>query len=127
MALDIFFKMREHISDLKACIIENDTNVDFVTSDDPAVIINRFYAQKVKSQSHAFGSAGAILILPLSPKFLLFCYDGDVYNLEGKFGNFVKMDRINDINFLNNLQYLKAEKTYTLSHGKTATQFAIIV
>ncbi len=53
-----YFQSREYVDDLKITILDNQTQVDFVTSDDPAVFVNRFYTQRVKSQSFGIKFVG---------------------------------------------------------------------
>jgi hypothetical protein len=122
MSLSLFAEMRKNIVDLKPCIIRNETRLDFVTSDDPAIIINKFHVQRLKRSSHAFGSAGAILVLPLSPRLLLCCYDGDVYNLIGREGAFLRITKVADAEMFNELQNLKAERNIYFSQWDTRDQ-----
>jgi hypothetical protein len=70
------------VDDLKVRIIRNRTSVPFVTSDDPAILTNRWHQQYPRARHRSFGiaNAGAVLFLPLSPSLLAMFLDGDVYS-----------------------------------------------
>jgi hypothetical protein len=76
------------IDDLKVRIIRNLTSDPFITSDDPAVLANRWHQQDARALHRSFGiaSAGAVLFLPLSPTLLAVLLDGDVYTAESSRG-----------------------------------------
>jgi hypothetical protein len=116
-AIATFFDTVQTISDLKVCIIRNDTRAPFVTSDDPAVMINRFYAQRLGPRWNSFGiaSAGLMLVLPLSPAYLMCAYDGDVYTCPDKTKNIVPLKKEEDATALNTLQFLKAAENIYFS------------
>ena len=114
--LQMYTGIRETVTDLKACLVKNDTSVDFVTSDDPVVFTSRFHAQKIKSRVFGTSSAGAMFYFPLSPRLLLMCYDGDVYTVHDKRGNFLSVTKKRDVYACNELQYLNASRNVYFSH-----------
>ena len=120
--LKMYTGIRETVTDLRACLVKNDTSVDFVTSDDPVVFTSRFHAQKIKSSVFGTSSAGAIFYFPLSPRLLLMCYDGDVYTLRDKTGNFVSVTKKRDVYSCNELQYLNASKNVYFSRWSQKDQ-----
>jgi hypothetical protein len=69
------------IDDLKVTIVRNRTSRDFVTSDDPAVMTNRWLIQRKGIRSFGFSAAGLILFLPLGPRALALAYDPAVYSI----------------------------------------------
>jgi hypothetical protein len=75
-------------SDLSICIVRNQTHAPFIASDDPSVLTNRLYAQNrvAKGMTSGIASAGAILLLPISPQCLVVIYGGDVYYLPNNLG-----------------------------------------
>jgi hypothetical protein len=97
------------VSDLKVCLVRNRTNVPFVTSDDPAILTNRWRLHNVRLDGPSFGlsSAGNLLILPISPKVLFFAYDGDIHSFPHT-GGWVDVSKEADIDALNQHQYLNA-------------------
>jgi len=54
-AILIYYEKRQFISDLKKRIIVNDTDLNFFTSDDPSIHVNRFYVQKLRPPGQSAG------------------------------------------------------------------------
>ena len=102
-------KSRDTIDDLKVAIVRNETNIDFVTSDDPAVLTNRVHLQTLKCNSFGLISCGMQLFLPLTPKLALIAYDTDAYGAPNKRGNWIPISRPRDVLALNELQYLNCD------------------
>jgi hypothetical protein len=123
-----YMEMRDRIADLKGCIIRNEAQSDFITSDDPAILVNKFYAQRLQSSNFGIGSSGVCFFMPLSPRFSVICYDGGVYTIPDKRGFEVTIAKNTDVLALNELQYLKAaENLYYFSWGdrdKLQSEFA---
>lgn len=94
--------------DLKMALLINVSDSDFVTSDDPAILTNRYHVQRLKNSRYGIGSAGTMLVLPLSPRLALVCYDGAVYTVPDKIGETVYLRRSSDITAINELQFLNA-------------------
>lgn len=107
IAMRTFADAIHSVSDLKVCLLRNRTQVPFVTSDDPAILTNRWYLQspKTKGMSFGIGSAGNIFALPLSPVVLCLGYDGDVYSVPHKNG-WVDVRQHSDVEALNQHQFL---------------------
>jgi len=106
MAMHIFVEVIDIVDDLKVCLIRNRTAIPFFTSDDPAVMTNRWYMENRRTAGHSFGlqSAGALLLLPLSPRVLCLAYDGDVYSVPHSEG-WVEVKRKHDIQAFNQHQF----------------------
>jgi len=100
----------KYISDLKVCLVRNRASSPFITSDDPAISTNRFYAQRVGSRfgGVGLGNAGAMIFMPLTPEYLVVSYDGGVYTVPGKIGCVIETHRLLDVAAVNELQHLKA-------------------
>ncbi|WP_158703143.1 DUF4238 domain-containing protein [Pseudomonas chlororaphis] len=107
IAMRAFHDARMSIDDLKVCLIRNRTSLPFVTSDDPAVMTNRWHQQdrRVRGVAPGLASSGALLMLPLSPEILCLAYDGDVYSVDHKNG-WVEVKRESDIYAFNQHQFL---------------------
>lgn len=107
MAMRMFAKSMDVVADLKICLLRNKTCTPFLTSDDPAILTNRWHLDSTRRRVHSFGlhSAGAILILPLSPHILCLGYDGDVYSVPHDNG-WVTVRRDSDIDAFNQHQFL---------------------
>lgn len=106
MAMHTFVQAIDIVDDLKVCLIRNRTTIPFITSDDPAVITNRWYMEdhRTAGRSHGLKSAGALLLLPLSPRVLCLAYDGDVYSVPHTAG-WVEVRRERDIQAFNQHQF----------------------
>ena len=110
-----------YMEDLKVIIFSNATNIDFVTSDNPAVMTNRFQLQKLKSRNFGLKSSGAILSMPLTPRLSALCYDAGVYSVPNASGTpFVEIATEDDVYAVNQLQYLSAGKNIYFSRWDDA-------
>lgn len=107
IALLAFAENLDALDDLKVVLIKNKTSTPFVTSDDPAVLVNRWYINNkyILGSGNGVQSSGMICVLPISPSVCCVAYDGDVYSIPNK-SNWVETKRLSDINALNDLQYL---------------------
>ena len=103
-----FVDAMHSLDDLKFCIIKNKTDVPFITSDNPAVLTNKWHLDNVRSPGNSFGmgSAGTLAILPLTPKLLFLGYDGDVYSIPNERG-VVEIKNARDTIALNRHQFLQ--------------------
>lgn len=88
VAIRAFAENMHILDDLKVCLIKNKTNIPFITSDDPAVLTNKWWLTDNRTKGRSFGltSAGNIFLLPITPKLLCIGYDGDVYSIPHKAG-----------------------------------------
>jgi Protein of unknown function (DUF4238) len=101
----------DYIRDLKLVIFRNKTTIDFVTSDNPATMTNRFHFQKLKSNKFGLSNSGAMFSMPLSPRLSTMCYDTGTYSVPNASGTqFVDLTKDIDATALNQLQYLSASK-----------------
>lgn len=108
MGCRAFAESMHEIDDLKFCIIKNKTEVPFITSDNPAVLTNRWRLDKDKAPGHSFGmgAAGMLALLPLTPKLFSLGYDGDVYSVPNERG-IVETKSVRDVIALNRHQFLQ--------------------
>ncbi|WP_409457259.1 DUF4238 domain-containing protein [Rhizobium sp.] len=83
-AMRYFSDTMRLVDDLELCIVRNETGTPFVTSDNPAVLTNKWhlYNARTKHLSYGMPNAGVILILPLTPKLLAIFYDRDIYSIK---------------------------------------------
>ncbi|WFP64879.1 DUF4238 domain-containing protein [Mesorhizobium sp. WSM4904] len=93
------------VDDLKVRVVRNLTSVPFITSDDPAVLANRWHQQRVRDRSFGVSSAGALLFLPLTPTLLAIFLDSDVYQAE-HVGGWINVPKPADILACNHHQVL---------------------
>jgi hypothetical protein len=114
-SMEHFEGLRYLVDDLKCCLVRNKTPRDFVTSDDPAILTNRFYMQRLNRDDFGIGSSGVMLVLPLTPRSLLICYDSGVYTVPDKTDKCIDISDVADVLALNELQYIKATENIYFS------------
>lgn len=107
MAMKTFAGSMDSVADLRVCLVRNRTNTPFITSDDPAVLTNRWHLGSARTKGRSFGlhSAGDILLLPVSPNVLCLGYDGDVYSISDRNG-WIDVRRDADVEAFNQHQFL---------------------
>jgi hypothetical protein len=107
VAMKTFAESMRIIDDLKFCLVKNKTKRPFITSDDPAILTNKWHLEDNRTRGRSFGlrAAGALTILPLSPKLLFLGYDGDVYSIPHQQG-IVETKSERDIIAYNQHQFL---------------------
>jgi Protein of unknown function (DUF4238) len=114
--------------DLKFIVLRNRTAVDFITSDNPAVITNRFSFERGDKRSFGIINSGIILTLPLTPRLLAFYFDIGIYSVSIPRGTrFVEITDTADVVALNRLQCLHANKNLYFSnweHRESVTKDA---
>lgn len=106
-SMQTFVEAREYVSDMKVCFLKNKTKHKFYTSDDPAVMTNRWHLIDKRAKGHSFGlsSGGNLFLLPLTPRLLMLAYDRDVYSVQSK-NQWIDVKSENDVNALNSLQFI---------------------
>jgi hypothetical protein len=109
-SISMFQEAVRFVDDLSVCLIKNETAIEFVTSDDPAVRANRFQQKRPEFDGFDSGimGAGELILLPLSPHYLMLSYDKNVYRIEGLKGKCVSIRKASDIGCLNEFQFLNA-------------------
>lgn len=107
MAMHTYADIMSVIDDLKICLISNKTDFPFVTSDDPAILTNRWHLNdwRTKFSSFGLGTSGDLLFLPLTPKIICVAFDGDVYSISNKNG-WTSISRARDVKAFNEHQFL---------------------
>lgn len=95
------------VDDLKVCLVRNHTDVPFVTSDDPAILTNRWHLDHSRRMHYSFGlgNAGLLFLLPMSPTVLCIGYDGDIYSVPHQDG-WIRANHQADVEAFNEHQFL---------------------
>lgn len=82
----------------------------FIASDNPVAMLNQFCAHiQDRTGVTGFSKAGLQLVLPLSPKVCLFCYDPKVYKVGNRNDSEVQVPA-DDVDLVNSLQFQSAEE-----------------
>ncbi|MBY5616072.1 DUF4238 domain-containing protein [Rhizobium leguminosarum] len=105
-ALAMFFTSIKYIGDLKTCVLLNHSRQDFVTSDDPAVLFNKFILQKTGAANFGLMNSGICLYMPITPRMAVLCYDENVYRIAQNEKSEVIVRKRPDVIALNSLVML---------------------
>lgn len=124
MAMRHFVDCRQHVRDLRTCLILNEARREFVTSDDPAIHINQFHFQKLKSDAFELSSAGAMFFLPLTPKAAFIAFDDNIYFAPNWQGNTLVVSRDEEVSELNELQILHSRQNLYYANPETGETLA---
>ena len=94
--------------DLECKILKNETAVEFVTSDNPAVLYNQLFSFDKHGSNTGFATKGLQIYLPISPKLAIFFYDKKVYSVGKSREACVLISNPKDVYELNTLQFCNA-------------------
>lgn len=117
LAMKNYAEIMHVLGDLKICLLLNKTPVPFITSDDPAVMTNRWHIEdsRVQFKSPGLVSCGAIFFLPLSPRLMCVAYDGDVHSIPHE-GGWADVRSERDVIAFNEHQFLNAFANVYFQH-----------
>lgn len=101
---------RKYIGDLKVLLIKNLSNVDFITSDHPSIITNKYFYKKFGTNTFGLMNSGVVQMMPLSPSWYVISYDRSVYSVTEKATWYLEITSDLDAKYLNELQYLQASQ-----------------
>jgi Protein of unknown function (DUF4238) len=97
--------------DLNIILLENHTNIPFISSDNPYVIYNQYFEHKQFKAMNGIASSGIQIFFPLNPKFCILLYDIDFYKIGNKNQNIIPLTFTEDINQINSLQVINTYST----------------
>lgn len=106
------------LTDLIPILIINNTNYDFIFSDNPIVFYNLIYRFK----DHSFQwiqSPGLLVFCPISPKQCILLFDPIYYNLECNKNNTIIIQNEEEINKINKLQFHNSLLNIYYGDGKS--------
>ena len=75
------FDLLPQTYDLTIGLIINDSNLEFITSDNPVIFCNHLFESKKLKRGFGFLNIGIQFFLPISSKVMLCMYDSNVYDL----------------------------------------------
>ncbi|HAO78306.1 MAG TPA: hypothetical protein DCQ92_04875 [Verrucomicrobia subdivision 3 bacterium] len=95
---------------LRCKLLQSSIGSHFITSDNPAVVLNQFCVGVNPNFSFAgFAKSGFQLLLPISPNLCLFFYDEKIYKVGNRRDRLVEISK-RDVEIVNALQVQSAEK-----------------
>ena len=106
-AMLTFAENMDIMNDMSACLVRNECEIPFITSDDPAILTNRLYLEYLPRHGRSFGlqQSGNVTILPLTPSILFLGYDRNIYTIRDKNG-WISLRTGNDARAFNEHQIL---------------------
>ena len=113
----IAFESHIEYSDLAVLIINNQTNMDFIVSDDPVIEKNFYYPRK----GFGLASIGILYFLPISPKQALMLIDEVAYFKPNTITPFIDIKDELDILKLNTWQFAKSNLLFSLDEKSLKT------
>lgn len=108
-SISIGKEMLNTCSDLDFVFLVNDTPIDFISSDCPVSLYNQFH-ERIGKRSFAFGSIGAQIIFPLSPRICFLIYDNLCYKIGTRKSKYINISKTDDVINLNRITYINANK-----------------
>lgn len=104
--------------DLECKILNNHTEVEFVTSDNPVVLYNQLFSYDKTGSNTGYASKGLQIFLPISPQLAICFYDKKIYRVGKNKKTFVIITNPKDIYELNTLQMCSAYVNIYFSDSK---------
>lgn len=92
------------LADLTFVLISNESDIPFIASDAPVVLHNRLYERQHISVT-GYANVGLQLCLPLGPRTALLGYDAAAYDLQRDTDGIVRVQNVDDIRLINDLQW----------------------
>lgn len=106
---------RRLVADLQLTILDNRSSCDFVTSDNPAIAINKWFAQRFPQASWGYRQSGLIMLMPLSPRMAFLAYDSQVYKVPSRSSRLM-VRRDEDVRLCNALIAAHADNAIYFRH-----------
>jgi Protein of unknown function (DUF4238) len=126
MSMDVGLKELHRIVDLKIVILRNKTNIEFIISDHPVAMTNKYHFEKLNKQDFGLASSGVLIYLPLTPNLTALLYDTGVYSIPNASGTpFIDLRHDHDVTSLNNLQHINADKNVYFKNWSDRERIAI--
>lgn len=118
-------EMLNTCSDLDFIYVLNDTPVDFITSDCPVSLYNQFH-ERIGKRTFAFGSIGAQIFFPLSPRVMFLIYDNLCYKIGTRKSKYIHISNSDDVRNLNNITFINANKALYFLNRRYISSFESI-
>jgi hypothetical protein len=104
--------------DLRGIVLENRTDVGFITSDNPVVLYNQLLEERRFAGNTGFQSVGLQVYLPVSANIAVLYYDRDVYGVGRRNPSSILVRNPVDVKQLNALQFLNASENVYFDHRR---------
>lgn len=117
-AMNIFVSEMHVVEDMSVAFGINNTTLPIITSDNPAVLCNRWISEDDRCRGMSIGliSAGNIMVMPLTPSIVFVGYDSGVYSIPKNHGWF-SITKEADTRSFNQLQVLNCNANLYVPPG----------
>lgn len=95
------------IQDLSIHLFTNESRNNFITSDQPVILYNKWVEDLKEYGAIGLASKGLLIFLPLSSKKLLLLYDKNIYKIGNKKDSVTSLNNEQEIDNINLMQWLK--------------------
>ena len=108
------FSIKQNLShypillDLEYKLLKNKTEIEFITSDNPLILYNKFLNYRTYCSNIGLATKGLQIFFPISPKYMLVFFDTNVYKVGSNKDICVDLTVNKDIYELNKLQLCSA-------------------
>jgi len=117
LKLRVAFEWFSILVDLGYKLLVNETDIPFITSDNPVTMYNQLAeVKKALLPSYGYGSLGIQLFFPFSPKCCLFFFDSTTYKVGTRNDQVVTVSSEKDIFEINRLQMLQCARKVFFNH-----------
>lgn len=103
-AMLMFFNTVGVVRDLRSVIICNRSDTEFVSSDAPSIIFNKWLDQKLNIRTFGLSNSGLCIYMPLTPRLAVLSYDAQVYRIDGIDNGEIQLRDGSEAESLNSLQ-----------------------
>lgn len=102
--------------DLKFRVLINNTDVAFLTSDNPVCMYNTYF-ERLGNINYALASRGLFLYFPLSDKISVMFYDDRCYKMGDRKKSYLELSQKEDVRELNKLTACNSNKVIYFKEG----------
>jgi len=109
-------------TDLAMKLLDNQTDLPFITSDNPVVRYNQYWGDRRGVSQVGWACQGLQIFFPLSPRYGLMLYDSSIYKVGNRRDKTVAVTVENDVCQLNGLQWANSQEVVFFSAPALATR-----
>lgn len=109
------------LADLVPILILNQTELDFIFSDNPVVFHNLIYYRSKDDPLNGIQSPGLLVFCPISPKHCVLLFDPEYYNINSE-KDTLEIDNEQDVIDINKLQIHNSLANLYYGHEKNKSQ-----
>lgn len=122
-------KSIEVFKDLDLLLIENYSEIDFVTSDNPVVLYNKFLCNRKFQGNYGLSAVGICIFLPLSPRLCFCLFDPKIYfSTNNKNRCTISQETVHELNKLfcrNSYEYIFFSKKHSEEYAEKLDAFFV--